>query len=244
MSFALPAVFSQRLAAAGIEIDFNIEEYLSLILSSPDTPFVDVEDVREATEQVLRDAGVNDDAALDQFYDGLDGVEGLGLRAKAVPEIEVNGSEASEDEEDVLACDVKEDMPFWKDGLNKTLLYDAIKRRKKEGRQRQPNIDLWLDLTYDADPRIRDEAIHALCPCQLQKTHETVWQRLMELAEDPDVKIRKAIFHTMCDGSPRAMEEEVIGVIERFRNDKDEVLRRKARRMLEHYRRGGNINIL
>lgn len=124
------------------------------------------------------------------------------------------------------------------------MLYDAIKKRAKDGRQRQPDVDFWLDLTYHSDSRIRDEAIHALCPCQLQKTHEKVWQRLMELAEDPDLKIRKAIFHTLCDGSPKALEEQVIEVIEKFRNDQDEGLRKKARRMLEHHRRGGSINIL
>jgi hypothetical protein len=36
----------------------------------------------------------------------------------------------------------------------------------------------------------------------------------------------------------------VVAAIERFEQDPDEKLRRRARKLLAHYRRGGRINVL
>jgi hypothetical protein len=48
----------------------------------------------------------------------------------------------------------------------------------------------------------------------------------------------------LADGSPREREAEVVAAVERFQQDPDKRLRRRARQLMAQYRRGGRINAL
>jgi hypothetical protein len=71
-----------------------------------------------------------------------------------------------------------------------------------------------------------------------------VWDRLIEMVDDPDVKVRGHVLHVLCDGSPRGRVDQVVASLERLAADRDEALRRRARKVLAHYRRTGRVNIL
>lgn len=61
---------------------------------------------------------------------------------------------------------------------------------------------------------------------------------------DDDVRVRSSVLHTLGDGSPRVREAEIVAAIERMRNDPDEKLRKRVRKLLGGYRRTGKINVL
>jgi hypothetical protein len=71
-----------------------------------------------------------------------------------------------------------------------------------------------------------------------------VWNRILSLVNDPSSKVRSHVFHLLADGSPRERESDVVVAIERLGQDPDEKLRRRARKLLAHYRHGGRINVL
>jgi hypothetical protein len=98
--------------------------------------------------------------------------------------------------------------------------------------------------THSADPRTRIRALHALCPCQLKADYPDVWDRVLEMVSDADPKVRAHVFHVLGDGSPRSREGEVAQALEALHNDPDPGLRRRARKLLAHYRRTGRLNIL
>jgi hypothetical protein len=104
-------------------------------------------------------------------------------------------------------------------------------------------IDEVIDLSHDADPKQRAEAVRVMCPCQLKMDIPRVWDRLIEMAQDESVLVRKNVFHVLGDGSPRYREQQIIGVIERMHNDPDPTLRRRVRKFLAHYRSGGRLNV-
>jgi HEAT repeat protein len=106
------------------------------------------------------------------------------------------------------------------------------------------DIDDLIEQTYDADPRVRKQAVHALCPCNVRANDERVWDRLIAMVEDEDAKVRGQVFHTLADGSPRAREQEIVRALERMQHDPDPTLRRRVRKLLAHYRAGGRLNIL
>ena len=70
-------------------------------------------------------------------------------------------------------------------------------------RRSREQVDGFLSLTYDDDPRVRQVAIRNLCPCHIQADVPAVWDRLLELAGDPDDGVRHDVLHTLVDGSPR-----------------------------------------
>lgn len=112
-------------------------------------------------------------------------------------------------------------------------------------RRTWPNeIDGRIEETYHPDPRIRNEAVHALCPCSVRADDERVWDRLIEMVADEDPKVRASVFHTLCDGSPRHREPQVVHALERMQQDPDLKLRRRVRQLLAHYRAGGRLNVL
>jgi hypothetical protein len=80
-------------------------------------------------------------------------------------------------------------------------------------------------------------------PEPLEQDSPVVWDRLIEMAADPDRKVRGAVMHTLTDGSPRHREPQVVAALERLHDDPDEKLRRRARHVLAHYRRTGQLNI-
>ncbi|HEV8637300.1 MAG TPA: HEAT repeat domain-containing protein [Chloroflexota bacterium] len=108
---------------------------------------------------------------------------------------------------------------------------------------RSDEIPILLQQTYDDDPGVRWRALIHLCPCHVKRNHEQVWNRAVAMATDADPKVRDRVLHVLTDGSPRSREPEVVGVLERMHHDPDPKLRRKARRILAHYRRTGDWNI-
>jgi hypothetical protein len=108
---------------------------------------------------------------------------------------------------------------------------------------RADEIPALLARTRDDDPAVRREALRHLCPCHVKRNHEQVWNRAVAMAVDPDPKVRDTVLHILTDGSPRAREPEVVRVLEQMHHDPDQKLRRKARKILAHYRRTGEWNI-
>ncbi len=113
-----------------------------------------------------------------------------------------------------------------------------------EDRTQPEDIDHLLEQTYNADPRVRKQAVHGLCPCNVRANNERVWDRLIAMVEDEDPKVRGQVFHTLADGSPRSREPEIVQALERMQQDPDPGLRRRVRKLLAHYRAGGRLNIL
>ena len=105
-------------------------------------------------------------------------------------------------------------------------------------------LDELIALTRDPDPKIRVEALHELCPCQLKADYERAWDRIIEMVEDDNVRVRGAVFHTLGDGSPRHREDDVVGAIRKLEHDGDKKLRRRARKLIANYERTGKINVL
>ena len=101
-----------------------------------------------------------------------------------------------------------------------------------------------LGQTYSADARDRAGAVRALCPCHVKRNEPRVWDRMIELACDPDAEVRRQVLHVLADGSPRERERQVVNAIETIAQDRDETLRRRARKVLAQYRKSGNINVL
>ena len=48
----------------------------------------------------------------------------------------------------------------------------------------------------------------------------------------------------LCDGSPRIYQERILGVLEKFRHDADERVRKSARKVLASHRHSGTLNVL
>jgi hypothetical protein len=105
-------------------------------------------------------------------------------------------------------------------------------------------VDDLLTDTRSDDVRTRVDALRALCPCVVKRDDKRIWDRVLEMVSDPSEKVRRHVFHLLGDGSPRDRECEVIAAIERLQFDSDERLRRRARKLLAHYRRSGEINVL
>jgi hypothetical protein len=105
-------------------------------------------------------------------------------------------------------------------------------------------IDSWLELTFDADGKIRSRAVRQLCPCHVKRHDDRIWERIFAMAEDDDLSVRRTVLHALGDGSPRALEQRVVATLERMSDDPDPRLRRSVRKLLAHYRRTGEINIL
>ena len=87
-------------------------------------------------------------------------------------------------------------------------------------RRSREQVDGFLSLTYDDDPRVRQVAIRNLCPCHIQADVPAVWDRLLELAGDPDDGVRHDVLHTLVDGSPRRMRAEVVEALEVMAKDR------------------------
>jgi hypothetical protein len=113
----------------------------------------------------------------------------------------------------------------------------------KERRTRE-QTEAFLELSYDADPRVRQVAIRNLCPCHVQGDVEPVWDRLLELADDSDDGVKHDVLHTLVDGSPRRLRNEVVEVLERFA--KDRTIKRSRRQFvqaaLRSYHRTGQFD--
>lgn len=120
-------------------------------------------------------------------------------------------------------------------------MVEIILTSKKVGPE---DVDDLLPLTHDPDPKLRAGAVRALCPCHVKAHDERIWNRIFELAGDENAGVRRSVFHALRDGSPRALEAEVLAAFESFRDDSDKRIRRSARKLLAQYRRTGRVNIL
>jgi hypothetical protein len=105
------------------------------------------------------------------------------------------------------------------------------------------DIDSFLTMTYDLDPRVRLAAVTHLCPCHVKRNHEPVWERLVAMAADPDARVRNWVLHVLTDGSPRSRQAQVVRALEHLRDDPDPKIRRKARKIAAAFRRTGNLNV-
>ena len=101
-----------------------------------------------------------------------------------------------------------------------------------------------LELSRDADSKLRLKAIQALCPCEVKLHDSQVWDRFLEMADDSDPYVRRWILHVLCDGSPRIYQQRILGVLEKFQHDSDERVRKSARKVLASHRHSCTLNIL
>jgi hypothetical protein len=111
-------------------------------------------------------------------------------------------------------------------------------------RRTKDQVEGFLALTYDDDPRVRQVAIRNLCPCHIQGDVEPVWDRLLELSADPDDGVRHDVLHNLVDGSPRRMREQVVEVLDRLAKDRS--IRRSRRQFAQdavrRYHRTGQLD--
>lgn len=105
-------------------------------------------------------------------------------------------------------------------------------------------VDAWLELTYHPSPDVRSKALRSLCPCHVKAQDNRIWQRISDMAADDSKRVRATVFHALGDGSPHALEADVIATLESMRDDPDQGLRRQVRKLLAHHRRTGEVNIL
>lgn len=105
-------------------------------------------------------------------------------------------------------------------------------------------VEEHLQCTYYPDALQRKRALKELCPCHVRADFEQLWERIFELTEDEAGIVRDQALHALGDGSPRHLEERIIETVERLYNDPEPSVRKKARRMMNSYRRTGRWNVL
>ena len=102
----------------------------------------------------------------------------------------------------------------------------------------------YIQRTYDLDPKKRRKALKDLCPCHVRQDIPELWDRIFECLHDEDGLVRDQALHALGDGSPTHLEEKIVEAVERMYNDPHPEVKKKARRMLNFYRRTGKWNIL
>ena len=102
----------------------------------------------------------------------------------------------------------------------------------------------YIQRTFDPDPKKRRRALKELCPCHVREDIPQVWERIFEMCEDEDGWVRDQAIHSLGDGSPGRLEEQILTVIEDKYNDPHPEVKKKARKMLNTYRRTGKWNVL
>ena len=105
-------------------------------------------------------------------------------------------------------------------------------------------ISEYIQRTYDPDPKRRKRALKELCPCHVRTDIPQVWARIFELLKDEDGAVRDQALHSLGDGSPGHMEERIVQAVEEMYNDPHPDVKKRARRMLNAYRRTGKWNVL
>jgi hypothetical protein len=100
-----------------------------------------------------------------------------------------------------------------------------------------------IQLSANPDPKVRRLGVKNLCPCHIQRQHDTVWQRLLELADDPDPGVRQDVLHALTDGSPASMAKQVRETVARLCRDPDRKVRRYARYLQARQLRLGKVNV-
>ena len=106
------------------------------------------------------------------------------------------------------------------------------------------SIQDYIRRTRDPDPIKRKRALKDLCPCHVRQDIPELWERIFECLEDEEGIVRDQALHALGDGSPAHLEERIVEAIENMYNDPHPDVKKKARRMLNSYRRTGKWNIL
>lgn len=102
----------------------------------------------------------------------------------------------------------------------------------------------YIKRTYDPDPKKRKQALKDLCPCHVRADIPELWERIFECLHDKDGIVRDQALHALGDGSPSHLEERIVEAVESMYNDPHPDVKKKARRMLNSYRRTGKWNVL
>ena len=84
----------------------------------------------------------------------------------------------------------------------------------------------------------------SLCPCSVRADIDMVWERIFEMVDDVSPIVRDQAMHALGDGSPRHLEARIVEAMGKRYNDEDPAVRKKARRMMNAYRRTGKWNVL
>ena len=104
------------------------------------------------------------------------------------------------------------------------------------------NIDL-LDLTRNRSSRVRRVAVKNLCICHVRQHIDSVWARLLELADDPEPGVRIDVLHALTDGSPDELADRVVRIVEQRQRDQHPKVRRYANYLRDRQIRLGLVNV-
>ena len=105
-------------------------------------------------------------------------------------------------------------------------------------------VDDLIELSKSDKPSVRAKAVHHMCPCEVKGDVPEVWDRLIAMVDDPDPGVRRWVVHALADGSPRRRTDEIVAALETLWNDADKKVRKRARFVLNAYRRTGRVNVL
>lgn len=105
-------------------------------------------------------------------------------------------------------------------------------------------ISEYIQRTHDPSPLKRKRALRELCPCHVRQDIPEVWERVFEMLDDESGIVRDQALHALGDGSPAHLEERIVAAVEGLYNDPHPDVKKKARRMLNAYRRTGKWNVL
>lgn len=108
----------------------------------------------------------------------------------------------------------------------------------------EETMEQYLTRTYDANPAKRRKALKELCPCRVRMDIPELWERIFAMLNDEDGSVRDQALHNLGDGSPSHMEERILEATQKMYNDPHDGARKKARRMLNAYKRTGKWNVL
>lgn len=102
----------------------------------------------------------------------------------------------------------------------------------------------YLLRTENPNPKKRKQALKDLCPCHVRADIPELWERIFQLLSDEEGIVRDQALHALGDGSPSHLEEKIVIKLEELYNDPHPDVKKKARRMLNSYRRTGKWNVL
>lgn len=106
------------------------------------------------------------------------------------------------------------------------------------------SISEYLERTRDPNPQKRRKALKDLCPCHVRADIPDLWDRIFECLADENGGVRDQALHALGDGSPSHLEHRIVEAVESMYNDPHSDVRKKARKMLNTYRRTGKWNVL
>ena len=106
------------------------------------------------------------------------------------------------------------------------------------------DIDTIIKISKHEDDNLRLKAVKQLCPCKVQDDIPEFYDRMFEMVSDSCPKIRMQILHNLCDGSPSHVEARLKGALEKFNQDPDPEIRRRAHKVLVSFNRDGYWNVL